>query len=42
MYDYCLYACGTWVVTCDDMFLSYATSEDDARETAKEYNEEEV
>ena len=40
MYDYCLLACGTWAILCDNMLLEYATSEQEAKETAEKYNKE--
>jgi hypothetical protein len=41
-YDYCLLACGTWVVLYQNQFISYATDEEDARTTAEKYNKEEA
>jgi hypothetical protein len=38
-YGYCKRK-GTWIVTFHNAFLAYATDEEDARKTAKEYNEE--
>ena len=40
MYDYCEMHNGSWVVTLDNMFLAYATDEQDAKKTANNYNKE--